>query len=222
MIFRDELEELARERGIDLVFVVGDHATDDGARLLSPEHLQELVPDIAERQVYVCGPPAMTEVLDRNVGAPTCLRVSSTPRSSPFRERNQCASPSSFSSPSPRSRSRSSMRPRRLRADDEEDRRHQTLRRLRRLRGQMGQLQVTIVVRKTTTITGTKKKVTRRMTAVSVPTYPDHTDRSVFINQNALPILRQKRCEHRARASTWSRAPPTRATDSRSRSRRRS
>ena len=53
-----------------------------------------------------------------------------------------------------------------------------------------GNLQVTIVVRKTTTITGTKKKVTRRITAVSVPTYPDHTDRSVFINQNALPILK--------------------------------
>lgn len=55
-----------------------------------------------------------------------------------------------------------------------------------------GNLQVTIVVRKTTTTTGTKKKVTRRMTAVSVPTYPDHTDRSVFINQNALPILKSE------------------------------
>jgi len=53
-----------------------------------------------------------------------------------------------------------------------------------------GSLQVTIVVRKTTTITGTKKKVTRRMTAVTVPVYPNHTDRSVFINQNALPILK--------------------------------
>lgn len=53
-----------------------------------------------------------------------------------------------------------------------------------------GSLQVTIVVRKTTTITGTKKKVTRRITAVSVPTYPNHTDRSVFINQNALPTLK--------------------------------
>ena len=49
---------------------------------------------------------------------------------------------------------------------------------------------MTIVVRKTTTTTGTKKKVTRRMTAVSVPIYPNHTDRSVFINQNALPILK--------------------------------
>ena len=67
VIFRDELEELARERGVTLFFVVGDHATEDGARLLSPVHLQELVPDIAERQVYVCGPPAMTEFLGRNV-----------------------------------------------------------------------------------------------------------------------------------------------------------
>jgi len=53
-----------------------------------------------------------------------------------------------------------------------------------------GDLQVTIVVRKTTTITGTKKRVTRKITAVSVPTYPNHTDRSIYINQTALPILK--------------------------------
>jgi uncharacterized protein with FMN-binding domain len=53
-----------------------------------------------------------------------------------------------------------------------------------------GSLQVTIVVRKTTTIAGTKKKVTRKITAVSVPTYPNHTDRSIYINQTALPILK--------------------------------
>ena len=53
-----------------------------------------------------------------------------------------------------------------------------------------GSLQVTIVVRKTTTTTGTRKKVTRRLTAVSVPTYPNHTDRSVYINQTAIPILK--------------------------------
>jgi uncharacterized protein with FMN-binding domain len=55
-----------------------------------------------------------------------------------------------------------------------------------------GTLQVTIVVRKTTTTTGTKKKVTRKVTAVSVPTYPNHTDRSVYINSNALPILKSE------------------------------
>src|SRR3989442_13533051 len=55
-----------------------------------------------------------------------------------------------------------------------------------------GPLQVTIVVRKTTTITGTKRKVTRKITALSVPTYPNHTDRSVYISSQALPILKSE------------------------------
>ena len=58
VILRAELDELARRRGAELHYVVGDHR--EGA-LLSPEHLQRLVPDIAARDVYVCGPPAMTE-----------------------------------------------------------------------------------------------------------------------------------------------------------------
>jgi uncharacterized protein with FMN-binding domain len=55
-----------------------------------------------------------------------------------------------------------------------------------------GNLQVTIVVRKTTTTVNGKKKVTRKLTGLSVPTYPNHTDRSVYINQNALPILKSE------------------------------
>jgi len=58
--------------------------------------------------------------------------------------------------------------------------------------GRWGALQVTILVRKTTTITGTKRKVTRKMTALGVPTYPNHTDRSVYINSQALPILKSE------------------------------
>ena len=50
--------------------------------------------------------------------------------------------------------------------------------------GRWGTLQVTI--------TGTKRKVERKLTAVSVPTYPDHTDRSVYINSQALPILKSE------------------------------
>jgi uncharacterized protein with FMN-binding domain len=52
-----------------------------------------------------------------------------------------------------------------------------------------GELQVTIVVKKTTTTVGTKKSVVRKMTAVRVPVYPDHTSRSQFINDQALPTL---------------------------------
>jgi uncharacterized protein with FMN-binding domain len=57
-----------------------------------------------------------------------------------------------------------------------------------------GDVQVTIVVKKTTTTNlATKKKtVKRKILSVTVPVYPNHTDRSVFINQNALPILIQE------------------------------
>jgi predicted ferric reductase len=63
IVFQQELERIAEQRGIRLEYVVGDHRTADGARLLDPEHLHELVPDLEERDVYVCGPPAMTDSL---------------------------------------------------------------------------------------------------------------------------------------------------------------
>jgi uncharacterized protein with FMN-binding domain len=55
-----------------------------------------------------------------------------------------------------------------------------------------GPLQVTLVVKKTTTTVGTRKTVARKITAVRVPVSPNHTDRSVFINQQALPMLEQE------------------------------
>lgn len=55
-----------------------------------------------------------------------------------------------------------------------------------------GFVKVTLVVRKTTTTVGTKKTVKRRIIKVQVPEYPNHTDRSVFINQQALPYLEQE------------------------------
>jgi len=55
-----------------------------------------------------------------------------------------------------------------------------------------GEIQVTVVVKKTTTTIGTKKTVTRRITKVSAPVHPNHTSRSVFINQQALPYLVQE------------------------------
>jgi ferredoxin-NADP reductase len=47
--------------------VVGDHTAPGGARLLSPDHLREMLSDIAERDIYLCGPPAMMAVVERNV-----------------------------------------------------------------------------------------------------------------------------------------------------------
>lgn len=55
-----------------------------------------------------------------------------------------------------------------------------------------GYVEVTLTVRKTTTTVGTHKIVKRRITAVGVPVYPNHTDRSIFINEQAVPWLKQE------------------------------
>ena len=67
VIFGDELRELADRKGATVHIVAGDHATPEGRRLLTPAHLEELVPDIAEREVYVCGPPAMADAARKSV-----------------------------------------------------------------------------------------------------------------------------------------------------------
>ena len=46
--------------------------------------------------------------------------------------------------------------------------------------------------RKTKTTVGKKVTVKRRIVSISVPVYPNHTDRSIFINQQALPYLMQE------------------------------
>jgi len=52
-----------------------------------------------------------------------------------------------------------------------------------------GYVEVTLVVRKTTSVIDGHKKVTRKITNVLVPIFPNHTDRSIFINQQAVPLL---------------------------------
>jgi predicted ferric reductase len=78
LILRAELDELAGRRGAEIHYVVGDHRDGD---FLSSEHLLRLVPDIAARDVYVCGPPAMTEATRASLGR------SGVPRRHIFTER---------------------------------------------------------------------------------------------------------------------------------------
>ena len=70
VIFREELEALAQRRGAALHYAIGDHNSPEGSQLLSPEHLRRLLPDIAERDIYVCGPPAMMRAVERNLRTP--------------------------------------------------------------------------------------------------------------------------------------------------------
>ncbi len=61
-IFGDELEQAAAR-----VEVVAGHHDREGKDLLSPDHLREMVPDIAERDVFISGPPGMVNVIEKNV-----------------------------------------------------------------------------------------------------------------------------------------------------------
>ncbi len=69
VVFRDELDELVRDRGIVVQYVMGSHRDPENQHLLSPAHLRSLIPDITERDVYVCGPPALSSLVERNVHA---------------------------------------------------------------------------------------------------------------------------------------------------------
>jgi predicted ferric reductase len=65
-----ELEELARRRGAQVRVLTG--RTGSGSPPLAPfepEQLSAMVPDIAQRDVFVCGPPAMTEAVLRSTRA---------------------------------------------------------------------------------------------------------------------------------------------------------
>jgi predicted ferric reductase len=73
VILREELDELARRRGIELHYVVGDHRADEA--LLSADHLRALVPDIAARDVYVCGPPEMVAAVSASLRAAGVRRI---------------------------------------------------------------------------------------------------------------------------------------------------
>src|SRR5207344_803755 len=53
-VLRGELETIARKSGAVLHVLVGDHSDPEGAHLLSPSHLRELVPDVGERDVFLC------------------------------------------------------------------------------------------------------------------------------------------------------------------------
>ena len=74
-----------------------------------------------------------------------------------------------------------------------------TIKTLQGVQGQAdrwGYVQVTLIVKKTTTTVGKKTTVSRKITSVKVPVYPNHTNRSVYINQQAIPLLVQETLQH--------------------------
>jgi predicted ferric reductase len=74
VLFRDELDELARRRSIDVHYLLGDHREAAHRDLLGPTHMRRLVPDVARRDVFVCGPSPMIAATERS------LRAAGVPR----------------------------------------------------------------------------------------------------------------------------------------------
>jgi predicted ferric reductase len=74
MVFQRELAGLAAARGVLVHYVIGPRATCCARHdALSTRRLRELVPDAADRDVYVCGPPGMmaiTSEMLRRAGVP--------------------------------------------------------------------------------------------------------------------------------------------------------
>jgi len=72
IVFRDELDEIARERGARIHYLVG-RRTDATGDALEAGSLERLVPDIRERDVYLCGPTPMMQRVEeslRRLGLP--------------------------------------------------------------------------------------------------------------------------------------------------------
>jgi len=67
--FRAELARMAEARGVRLHFLIGTAVGDDSTDQLGVPALQALVPDIAHRDLYLCGPPAMLEAVRRRLRA---------------------------------------------------------------------------------------------------------------------------------------------------------
>ncbi|HEX3540976.1 MAG TPA: ferredoxin reductase family protein [Acidimicrobiales bacterium] len=60
LLFRRELDQLAQARGFVVRYLLGRR--DKRPNPLSASHLRQHVPDIAQRDVYLCGPPKMMDV----------------------------------------------------------------------------------------------------------------------------------------------------------------
>jgi ferredoxin-NADP reductase len=59
LAFGEELERVARDRKATIVLASGQEASPWPRRAFSPTGIRELVPDLVDRDVYVCGPQRM-------------------------------------------------------------------------------------------------------------------------------------------------------------------
>jgi predicted ferric reductase len=73
LALRAELDEIAARKRAPVHYLVGPR--DHHPHYLEPAHIHHLVPDVGERDVYVCGPAGFTQTVTsslRDLGVPSC------------------------------------------------------------------------------------------------------------------------------------------------------
>ena len=90
---RAELDEIAQRRGAKVHYLVGPR--DEHPEYLTPDHLQRLVRDVVQRDIYVCGPPGFTATVNSSLRALCASRgATSTPNCSSCRRTGvSCVAP---------------------------------------------------------------------------------------------------------------------------------
>ncbi|WDZ84556.1 ferredoxin reductase family protein [Micromonospora cathayae] len=74
VLLHRELDWLAEARQTDVWYVIGSRHDPGPRQMMSPEGLRQLVPDLTERDVWLCGPPGLVEATVR------ALRRAGVPR----------------------------------------------------------------------------------------------------------------------------------------------
>jgi ferredoxin-NADP reductase len=67
VIFKAEIDKLAAARKMKVHYVIGHRDEPAVVGVTTPEGLRELVPDIAARDIYICGPIGFAENLQRSL-----------------------------------------------------------------------------------------------------------------------------------------------------------
>ncbi len=68
LVFRGELDALAAQRGVEVHYLIGRRGTSSmPGDPLGPASLRRLVPDVAQRDVFICGPTGMIDSVQKSL-----------------------------------------------------------------------------------------------------------------------------------------------------------
>jgi predicted ferric reductase len=69
ILFTNELDDIASRKGLEVHYLVGTEIGDDHTDQLGIPAINRLVPDVTERDCFVCGPPSLVDVVCRRLRA---------------------------------------------------------------------------------------------------------------------------------------------------------